>query len=280
MALIELFDETLDINSTGNYELILQVSRDDFCYLIFDTLRNKIVFFKAFVEDNNKYLNASGVKDIIDSEKFLLKRYSKVKLIMPSSKFTVVPATLYDPAKKDEYFLLNYRQEPEEIILSNRIKDPDAYIVFSVSGAMIDILRGYYDSIYPLHHSMPLLEHISRARKSTEGPFTHAHIERDYLNLILFRDNQLLFCNTYNYRNVSDILFYILNVFKKLNINQEETIHLSGMIEKFDDLHSSLSMYVRTIKFAEPKGNFIYSYVLNDMELHRYLNLFNALNCG
>ncbi len=70
-----------------------------------------------------------------------------------------------------------------------------------------------------------------------------------------------------------------MNVFRNLGINQEETLYFSGNTEKYDDLSSGFSMYIRSVKFAEPAGKFSFSYVFNDLELQRYLNLFNVVNC-
>ena len=94
--------------------------------------------------------------------------------------------------------------------------------------------------------------------------------------LLIFKNNILKFCNSFTYRNISDILYYVLNVFKNLDIKQEETINFSGLTEKYDDLSSGFSLYVRNIKFSEPSGNFTFSYVFNDTELHRFINLFNV----
>jgi hypothetical protein len=71
----------------------------------------------------------------------------------------------------------------------------------------------------------------------------------------------------------------VLNAFKKLDIKQEETIYFSGLTEKYDDLSSNFSMYIRNIKFAGPSGNFTFSYVFNDTDLHRFINLFSVVNC-
>jgi hypothetical protein len=70
-----------------------------------------------------------------------------------------------------------------------------------------------------------------------------------------------------------------MNVFNNLGIKQEETIHFSGMTEKYDDLSSGFSLYIRNIRYTEPAGNFTFSYVFNDTELHRFINLFNVANC-
>ncbi len=198
---------------------------------------------------------------------------------MPSSKLTIVPAALFDPGKKDEYFTFNHTIDEGNTIISNKINDPESYLVFSVLKDHVDLITGYYPGIHPIHHTKPLFEQISYKRKSVNGNYIHIHVEREFFNLIIFSNNQLAFCNTYHYRNISDILYFILGVFKKLDIKQEETIHCSGMTEKYDDLYSSLSMYIRNIKFAAPSGNFTFSYVFNDTELHRFINLFSAINC-
>jgi hypothetical protein len=64
-----------------------------------------------------------------------------------------------------------------------------------------------------------------------------------------------------------------------MGIINNETIHLSGLTEKYDDLYSNIALYIRNIKFTGPSGNFSFSYVFNDIELHRYINLFSVTNC-
>jgi hypothetical protein len=279
MPFLELFDETLDINSTENYELAIQLSPDGLSYCLLDTIRNKFVLLRAFEPEENKYFNAVKVKEIISKDDFLTKRYKKVSVITPTPKFTLVPSPLFDPGKKDEYYTFNHTLDEDSIIISNKLSDPDLFFVFSLSKQFSDLISELYPGVHPWHHIKSLFDHIFHLRKSVNGNYIHIHVEREYFNLVIFNNNQLKFCNTYIYRNISDILFFVLNVFKKLDIKQEETIFLSGLTEKYDDLSSNFSIYVRNIKFAEPTGKFTFSYVFGDADLHRFLNLFNAVNC-
>jgi hypothetical protein len=279
MPFLELFDETLDINSTENYELSIQVSPDGLSFCILDTIRNKYVLIRAFEPAVNKNFNSEDIKDLLEKDDFLTKRYKKVNVVMPSKKFTLVPTPLFDPAKKDEYFNFNHILEESDMIITNKITDPDVFLVFSVSRPLYDIIKSYYPGVHPNHHIKPMFDNISHERKRMNGNYIHIHIEREYFNLIIFRNNLLKFCNTFSYRNISDILYYVLNVFRKIDIVQDETIHFSGLTEKYDDISSNFSIYIRNIKFAEPTGNFTFSYVFNETELHRYLNLFSVVNC-
>jgi hypothetical protein len=279
MPFLELFDETLDINSTENYELSVQVCPDGLSFCLLDSIRNKYVLLRSHIPEDNKYFNSDKIGELLRTDDFLTKRYKKINCVMPSSKFTLVPSPLYDPAKKDEYFSFNHNLEEDNVILSDKTSDPDAFILFSVSRPISELVSNFFPGIYLHHHIKILLEHTSLLRKSLNGNYIHAHIERDFFNLIVFDNNVLKFCNSFVYRNISDILYYVLNTFRNLSIGQEETIHFSGMTEKYDDLSSSFSLYIRNIKFSEPSGNFTFSYVFNDTELHRFINLFNVANC-
>ena len=279
MPFLELFDETLDINATENYELSVQVSPDGLSFCILDTIRNKFVLIRAFEPEENKYLNADKISELINKDDFLSKHYKKVNIITPSRKFTLIPPPLYDPAKTEEYFTFNHIMDEGNLIISNKITDPDLYLVFAVSKPISDLIISFYPEIHLLHHIIPLLDHIARNRRTVHGNYIHIHVERDFFNLIVFDHNILKFCNTFNYRNTTDILYFVLNVFKNLNINQEATIYFSGLTKKHDKLTSDFSMYIRNIKFAEPSGNFNFSYVFNEMDLHRFLNLFTVVNC-
>jgi hypothetical protein len=279
MPFLELFDETLDINSTENYELSIELSKDALSFCLLDSIRNKFVLIRSFVAEENKSFNTDKLLDLLHNDDFLTKRYKKVHCVMPSSKFTLVPVPLYDPGKKDEYFTFNHILDEDNVILADRTINPDAIIVFSVSKSYSELLMSSYAGAHLHHHVKLLLDHTSSSRKSLNGNYIHVHVERDFFNLIVYNNNILKFCNSFAYRNISDILYYVLNAFRNLDIKQEETLYFSGLTEQYDDLSSSFSLYIRNIKFAEPSGNFTFSYVFNDMELHRFLNLFTALNC-
>lgn len=280
MAFLELFDETLDINSTENYELAVQAGVDGFSFCLLDTLRNKFVLIRSFEPEDNKYYNAEAIKEFIEKDDFLTRQYRKTRIIMPSSKFTLVPVPLYDPAKKEEYYNFNYNTDNGSKIISNKLNDPDAFIVFSVPKSFYDLLDKIYPGIFPLIHIQPLFDYIGLARKNIPGDYIHIHVERDSFNLVIFNNNLLKFCNSFSYRNITDILYFVLNVFNKLGIRQDDTVHLSGVTEKSDDLSSNLSIYIRTVKFAEPNGQCNFSYVFNEIGLHRFINLFSVFNCG
>jgi hypothetical protein len=71
----------------------------------------------------------------------------------------------------------------------------------------------------------------------------------------------------------------VLNTYKSMNISNEEPVNFSGLTEKYDDIYSAFAIYLKNIRFTAPSGNFTFSYVFNEVELHRYINLFTASSC-
>lgn len=280
MPFLELFDETLDINSTENYESAVEISHDSVSFCLLDTIRNKYVLLRKFSTDDKKDYSSDQIRNIISTDDFLTKKYKRISVILPSQKFTLVPTQLYDPGKKEEYFLLNHLPDEGKILLTNKIAEPDAFLVYSVQKEINNIVTDFFHGTLPLHHMKPLLYHISHAKKSSDANYIHVHIERDFFNMIAFTGGVMKFCNTFIYRNTSDIMYFVMNVFRTLGLKQEETIHFSGSTEKYDDLSSAFSIYVRSIKFSVPSGNFNFSYVFNETPLHSFLNLFTVIHCG
>jgi len=279
MPFLELFDETLDINSTENYELSLQMSPEGFSFAVLDAIRNKYILLRSHEPDENKYYTAEQINEIILKDDFAAKHYRKVNIVLPSPRFTMVPAPLYDPGRKEEYFTLNLLREENEVVLTSRIADPDSFVVFSVPNQITGLCNNLFPSAVPCHHSKPLLNQIVHNSKSGQDRYIHIHVEREYFNLILVENNVLKFINTFAYRNISDILYYTLNMFRSKGIGNDETLHFSGLTEKYDDLWSNFALYVRNLKLTAPSGNFTFSYVFNEVELHRYINLFSIASC-
>ena len=276
---LELFDETLDINSTANYDLSIEVSDNGLSFCLLDSIRNKFVLLRSFVPENDKKFKPEEIERIIVEDDFLNRQFRSGRIVMPSPRCTLVPTPLFDPAHRDDYFLFNHLPGDSSIILNNKLTSPDAFIVFSVCQSIFDLVSRKFDSFSIMHHLKPIILKLPVTKSGSSDNYIQLHIEKDFFSLVIFSESKLKFCNTFFYRNVSDILYYVLYTFSKMGIKQEETLYLSGLTEHYDELHTNISEYIRLVKFAEPIGSSTYSYVFNEVGLQKYINLFNAIHC-
>lgn len=276
----ELFDETLDINSTNNYEISIQLGLDGFSFCLLDNLRNRFVMFREYNLSGREESIARQVEAIAGSDEFLSREYRKYRLVFNLEQSTIVPAALYDPAIKNDYFMLNHSLEDDYTVSNNKLVNPDAYLLFGIRKDIFDIACRLFPEASLTHQAKPLLHSSFRDARKVSGRYIRVHIDRGFFTLILIKDDTLQFFNTFRVRNDSDILYYLLNSFNRFNIPAEETVHLSGDILKYDELYNNMLRYSSTLRFAKPQGDFSLSYIFDEMATHRYCNLFNIVSCA
>ncbi|MDZ7739863.1 MAG: DUF3822 family protein [Bacteroidales bacterium] len=135
----ELFDETLDINSTNNYEISIQLGLDGFSFCLLDNLRNRFVMFREYKLPDREDAIARRMKEIADSDEFLSREYRKYRLVFNLEQSTIVPTALYDPAIKNEYFMLNHSLGDDYTVSNNKLINPDAYLLFGIRKDIFDM---------------------------------------------------------------------------------------------------------------------------------------------
>lgn len=278
MPFLELYDETLDINSTENYELSVQISSDDISFCLLDTLRNKFVMLRSYEPEDNSRFDPYRLNEIIRKDDFLPRKFRKTNIITPTQRSTLVPGPLFEDSRKEDYLDFNQKKADRERVMISKIKNSDIYAIFSLQEGFADLLKGLFPEGNIMHSLKPLFQYVHFNRRST-GNNIHLHFEKDYLDTVIFDPNELKFCNTFNFKSRSDIEYFVLYVLKKMNVRQDETIYLSGRTQEKEELRHAFSKYLTDVRFALPQGNYTFSYVLSEAELHRFLLLFSAVNC-
>jgi hypothetical protein len=218
------------------------------------------------------------LNEIIKKDDFLTRPFRKTIIITPTSRTTLVPAPLFDDSRKEDFLAFNQLPSDKERILISKLKYPDIYAIFSLPEGIADILNASFPLCAVIHPLKPLLHYIHFNKRSA-GNYIHIHFEKEYFIIVIFDPNELIFCNTFSYRNLSEVEYYVLYVLKRMNIKQNETVYLSGRTMKDQEVLNGMSNYLSNLRFALPQGNYTFSYVLNETELHKNLVLFSAVNC-
>jgi hypothetical protein len=276
---MELFDETLDINATENYDLTLELSEDGIALSVLDLLRGKYVLLRFYPLCLSESSSRRTYDDIITADDFLKKHYRKIYIITPSQQFVLVPAPVYDPDLKDEYFRFSHNIPAEATVIANTLPFPGATLLFTPRIEAMTAVSSYWPTITPWHHTKPLLHHISAACRSSEERYIHLHFEKSFITLFITENRNLTFCNSFTCPDATDASYYLFNVLDSRGIKPEEAIYLSGSIEPNSEAHLSILNFAENIRFSSPLIRQSFSYVMHDIAQHRWLNLFTAPSC-
>ncbi|MBE0667767.1 MAG: DUF3822 family protein [Bacteroidales bacterium] len=276
---MELFDETLDINATDNYDLTLEISEEGISLAVLDLLRGKYVMLRHYpllnTEDNTK----RSLEEIISGDDFMQRHYRKVIVITPSPDSTLVPSPLYEPVLKDDFYRFNLPAGENINVFANNLTFPGAVVLFTPMTGVAELLASHWSGMTPWHHTRPLLQHAFISSRSSDDRYLHLHIEKNFATVIIIEKRKLSFCNSFRCSAPGDVTYYLFSIFDKAGVKNDETLHLSGIVEPYGELHLSLLNFTESIKFASPSIRYSYSYVMNEVPMHRWLNLFTASSC-
>lgn len=277
MPFFELFDETLDINSTENYEISVQIGFSGLAFSLIDRLRNKFIMVRSYEPDSGKSFTAVDLEEIFRKDDFLPRRYKATNIAVNSRKFVLVPPSLYDPSKEKLFFTFSHAEEENTVLLGNEIHNPALFILFSIQESLHNVIADHFPGIQVKHYLVPLFSHIAGSGKASGENYIHLHADIGFFTLIIFENNTLRFCNAFSCKNASDILYHVINVFRQTGVRKEETLYISGMAERYSDLAPGFLEYVKSIRYAEPHNGCTFSYVFSEADLSRFLNLFNVV---
>lgn len=282
MAEFAYLDESLDINQTGMYHMSIQVSLNGLSFCILNTVDNKYVALKhyPYVQEDKTTL-AELIGEVVARDEFLGRDFKSLAVMPVGFRSTMVPSPLFRENDKELFFSFNHPLEEGETVMSARAKAIDAYALFAMAPGMPEAIKNSFPRARVLHQTVPFLEGIVRYLwiKGKE-PAMFLNVHDDFFDLAVFRGQTPLLINAFRYRQVNDMIYFILYTMKTLEMDPATSpVILQGKINTTSGLINSLKRYVKKISFARRDPSFTYSYTFNMVSEHTFVNLFNVYPC-
>ena len=276
---LELIDETLDINATDNYDLTLELSEEGVSIAVLDLLRGKYVMLRHYPREEPSAGIIRTYVEIMESDDFLRRRYRKTYIIIPSLNSTMIPAPVYEPGLREDYFRFNFSSGDDEGVIANSVSFPEAVVLFSPGKEVAGSIPSRWRDITPWHHTKPLLSHVSAACRNSDDCYIHLHFEKSFVTVVIAEKQNLTFCNSFAVSAPQDGAYFLFSVLDRKGIRHDENISISGAVEPYSEAHIALLNFSSGIRFASPVIRQSFSYVMNEVHLHRWLTLFTAASC-
>ena len=283
MAEFAYLDESLDINQTSSYHMSIQISLNGLSFCILNTINQKYIALKHDplpATDKNIPL-PDRVRDTIEKDEFLQRKFKSSAIMNVSFKSTLVPAPLYDEKAGESYFRFNHSLEEQEKILTNRIKGLDAFNLFTVPDDLLEVFGKYFPDTTVFHQITPFLDNIIRHQTvKGKSPALFVNVHDDFFDIAVFREQNPEMVNSFYYRQVNDLVYFILYTLKAIKADPAVTpLVLMGKVNPESSLLQSLRRYIKNISLAKRNPAFTYSYTLNMITEHSFANLFNLYPC-
>ena len=242
-------DSTQNISQPPLQSLAIDLDRNGFCYLIYGNADyQQPSAGRIDLKDNGNGL-FKALENAIYDNSFLLDDYRRVTVSLHAQHFVVMPLEFGERKDAEQVFNASFSSLEGEL-LTCPAGATDAVIACDVPSGVVSFLKRTFSAPTLLHHLSPLCRYCSKAYADENG-CVHINVQQGEAHVVATRNGSLQLANTLQYREMSDLVYYALSVWKHCGMsNATDKILVTGDNELRKDLSQQLRQWV---KYAMPE---------------------------
>ncbi|MEI7662736.1 MAG: DUF3822 family protein [Bacteroidota bacterium] len=288
---LNLLDNSFNAEDARNYGLAIFFSDTQCTFCILDGKRNKLIALHQMLKYDVQQINTLSsqkisypdfLKGVLTSMPWLKSSFRQVKIAYEGKKSTLIPSSLFDPARLEDYLQFNFQPGKDEDVLADHLISMDSYQVFTIPVHIRQSILTHFPGSRIVLAASVLIESVwINYKNRINAPRVFLNLCATFFNLMIFDGRQMSYFNTFAFQNPEDVTYYLIFVLEQLNLNPETIpLIMLGNVERGDELVELLFKYVRHVEFGRRNEGYKYSYALNQLPPHVHSPLFNFFSCG
>lgn len=207
--------------------------------------------------DVNPGMSVAANLRLAFAESRLLRRKYASATVMTDTPVLMIPIEEYEDNNTDMLYSHIFTTGKSERILTAVLPGQNAVAAFTMNSD----LKLVVDDNFPESTVMPLMQPVWNYmhRRSFTGAhrklFAYFHDKR--VELMSFRQNRFVYCNSFEATHANDVLYYIMYVWKQLGLDATEAeLHMAGDMTYRDTLTALLRQYIANVYTINPAADF------------------------
>ena len=254
-------------NNIEDYHLSLEISHHTISYCIIDTNKRRCKLLFSSKYDNNNLV------EFINGDKYLSQDFQSISVSIVNFPNTLVPISLYNEKDKNDLFSLNH--ELDDVILDDNIKN-EIKNLYAVPESLNNTLNNLFPNAKIRSQSSILINNFLNHQNNKE--YLYLYVKDNFVNIILTKNDELIFQNKFSYQTKEDLLFYTLFCIQELNLSNEEIkTDVYGDISKEE--FNILYEYIRNIDYGNKLKDIECSSEFYNIKTHCFSILYRQHLC-
>ena len=206
--------------------------------------------------------------------------WQEIRIGVNSPSFTLVPKALFRKEYAGSYLALMRGSElPAHEFAQSYKHEAEGFLsVFNLEHPLSDYFSGAYplQTLTFIHQTGALLQATADLdRQSLVSQTVWLYFEDEFMTVIYRQEHQLRFCNRFGYKNVQDLVYYVLYALDELTcVPNQIHVALYGEITPFSDAYTELSRFLPHLTFGQTPPGLALSSEFEELPNHRYLSLY------
>jgi len=233
--------------------LTIRVGRGSLAML--EQQANSDIIYEPYVVKSGVSM-AANLREAFKSSDLLLQAPPRVRVLIDSDVL-MVPVELFEELHMEELHNHAFPRNEQDAIYYNVLPDLNAVAVFSMNKDLRLVLDDHFRDVRLISAIQPIWRYLHHRSFTGNRPKLYAYFHERRLELFAFRKNRFRFCNSFDASRTKDALFFILYVWKQLQLDAEfDELHLVGDIPDEDTMLQELGNFLQKVYVINPLADF------------------------
>ncbi|CAL2092273.1 conserved hypothetical protein [Tenacibaculum sp. 190524A05c] len=247
--------------SSKHKSLSIQFSLDGFSFCVKDIPSGEILLLTAYTFESSMdtpHELSEKIQSIFEAEKELQIEFDQIIAIHQNQLATQIPDAYFDENHLKTYLDYNIKTFSSDYITFDNLPSLEAKNVYIPYVNVNNFLFQNFGEFEFKHHSTVLLEQLITNHDASIEDTMYVNVSHKYLDIVVFKKDQLRLYNSFQYNSKEDFLYYILFVSEQLELDPSEfQLLFSGNITKDFTNFTLTKEYIKNVDFLKPSYNFL-----------------------
>jgi len=210
-------------------------------------------FFYAETEIDSTKPYIQAIKDIFFAHPFFSYAYKNTYVICANRQYTLLPENIFLEQQKEQLMSFVFMSS-EEKILHESLDEFDCKILFGIQPKVYDFFsRMLINPIFTHALTAQLIQWKCRSQ-TTYPKQLYVALHENTMDAACFHNETLLFINSFQIDDAADMLYYILYIWKQIDLDQQkDKLILFANTKTYHNLKDQLQTYLMQIEYVQPR---------------------------
>ena len=166
--------------------------------------------------------------------------------VMINTPALMVPIEQFQEADATALYLHSFPRNDKDVVKFNVLPSLNAVCVYAINKDLLMVLTDHFDDVQLMHNMIPVWTYLHQRSFTGHRSKLYGYFHDKQLDICSFQQNRFKFCNAFETTRAHDALYFLLYVWKQLNLQPEhDEIHILGDIPDQDWILEEMRRYLK-----------------------------------
>lgn len=229
---------------TRQPRITLRIGNHSLAFAVADKTAVKGIAYENYTVKSGISI-AANIREAFRESSILSREEYKRAQVMLATPSMLVPIEEYDEDQKETLYRYTFASQPNTEILHCVLPYQNAVVLMPINKDLKAVIDDHYTDVVYMPVEQPVWNYMQHRSPVELNRQLYAYFHDENLSIFAFNKNHFSFCNTYNAKHIQDCVYYILYVWKLLQLDVEkDELFIAGAANNEEELLTQLRRYL------------------------------------